>query len=149
MNCFLSRPKYRDSSQSKTDYEKMMHTYFNDNIKNKTCTFKGKPVRLVYSNENNDKCYNKFAYGGERYHSKKNDKPLYPDMRRLERFDWIFEILENIETCCKNCSSLSITKDRSHKNRTIINCIYNKYRILLVLVERETEYLIITAFLVR
>lgn len=149
MNCFLSKPKYRNHKQTKQDYEEQMHKYFNSNIKSKTCKYNGKTVKLIFSDEDNDKCYNKFAYGGEKYHIKKNGDHLYPDMRRLERFDWIFEIMEQLEHKCNNCPYLSIIVDNNHSNRLLINCIYNKYKIVIVLVEKQTEYLIISAFLVR
>ena len=63
MNCFLSKPKYRDHKQTKQDYEEQMHKYFNTNIKSKTCKYNGKTVKLIFSDEDNDKCYNTFIKG--------------------------------------------------------------------------------------
>ncbi len=86
-----------------------------------------------------NKNINKFAIGGENFHKTKKI-----DLRRLERFDWIFEIIEKIELC-KKCGWIKIYKDRNYDNRTDIECIVKNFKIVIVIASHSDHFEIISA----
>lgn len=146
-NCHLSTPKYRSKSESREAYFQRMKSYFNNVIKKKSVMYDGKPTRLVFSSISGDKCFNKFAAGSEESHLNKNGELGY-DYLRIERFDWIFEILEKVDSCEK-CVKFSIEPDKVHKNRININCNYKNYKIVLCLNVNAKFNTIVTAYYIR
>lgn len=145
ITCHLSTPIYRQSSQSRDEYLEQQRLYFNAQIKNRRSTYKGKSVRLAKSKLPGDECFEKFIYGKEEYHKRADGAKAKPDRTRLERINWIFEILDKYDSC-KTCSSFFEYPDKNFKDRINITCYYNKYKIVISMVEDEDEYIVVSAF---
>lgn len=143
--CHLSTPCYRQPNQSNKEYIVQRRNYFNKTLKNKTTIFRNVPTKLVYSNLPGNKCFNKFAYGKEEFHIRKDGKKPRIDRHRLERLDWIFEIIDNIKKC-KNCNKYHILNDKNHHDRINIFCEQNNYKVVISLKKTNDCYLILTAF---
>ena len=136
--CFLPEPMRKPKRDSVEDFIQKQKKYFQEKIQNKISIFKGKPIYLTKKDEPGDACFNKFAIGKEEYH-----KTGKIDLARIERFNWIFEIIDNYERCEKcACGFTSIQND----NRIKLQCIVNKFRIIIVLVAKKDHYEIISCF---
>ena len=146
-SCHLSKPVYRSPHISRMDYEKERKEYFNKNLKKKVIFFKGKETKLLFSEKQGDECFYKFARGSEENHRKK-DGSLRTDRYRLERLDWIFEILEKVEECEK-CIYHSIFPDQKHTDRINVSCIYNSYKVVICIKECSDSNVIVTAYYLR
>ena len=72
ITCHLSEPIYRKADQSREDYLKQQKDYFNSHIKTKSSIYKGLPVRLAKSELSGDECFEKFIYGKEDFHKRKD-----------------------------------------------------------------------------
>ncbi len=139
--CHLSNPILKKKDQTKEEFINERKKYFDENIKNLTGLYNGLPVILTKRDEPGDACFEKFAIGGENYH-----KTMKVDLRRLERFDWIFEIINRIDKC-KECGYIKIYKDPNFSDRTDIECEIKKYKVVIVIVSHEKHYEIISAFI--
>lgn len=137
--CHLSNAIVKSKEQSKEDYILERKQYFKDKIQNRSSIYDGLPIYLAKSNDTGDACFNKFAIGGENFH-----KTNKIDLRRLERFDWIFEIIDKIEIC-KKCGWIKISKDNNFDDRTDIECIVKNFKIVIVIVSKKDHYEIISA----
>jgi hypothetical protein len=125
----------------------MQKEYFNTNIKHRTSFFKGKKVSLLYSDLPGDECFEKFAIGKEDFHKSKSGEKCI-DRLRLERFNWIFEILDKYEKC-ELCANLLEYPDKKNDKRINISCFFNKYKIVISLAyknSKKDEYVVLTAF---
>lgn len=140
LNCHLSKAVTREKGQSKERFIEERKRYFEENIRFKETKYKGLPVYLAKRNEPNDACFNKFAIGKEEFHKTRNI-----DMRRLERFDWMFEIIDRIDIC-KKCRWIKIYPDKNYDNRLDIECLFKKYKLVIVMAEHTDHYEILTAF---
>ena len=145
--CNLSKPVVRLKSDSRNDYYKKREEYFNKHLKNRKVSFEGKETVLVFSELPGDRCFKKFAFGSEQYHMSKDGRLRY-DEKRLERLDWIFEILENVSNC-KKCEQYQIVQDKNYKDRINIYCMFGSYKIVIVLKQSEKQNVIVTAFYIR
>lgn len=143
-NCHLSKPVYRPASESREKYYENRRKYFNENLKNKSVIYEGKETKLVFHDIEGDKCFNKFAKGSEACHTDK-DGNLFYDRERLERLNWIFEILEKIELCEK-CKFIQIRKDKTFPDRKNIVCFCNNYKIVIIIKENEKYNIIVSAY---
>ncbi len=137
--CHLSSPIVKRKEQTKEGFILERKKYFKEKIQYKKCVYNGLPIFLTKNNEIGDACFNKFAIGGENFHKTKKI-----DLRRLERFDWIFEIIEKIELC-KKCGWIKIYKDRNYDNRTDIECIVKNFKIVIVIASHSDYFEIISA----
>lgn len=147
INCHLSAPVIRQKNMSRNDYLEERKKYFNEKLKYKTVTYKGKPTSLVFSEFDDDKCFNKFAAGAENNHTNKDGKLGY-DSIRIERLDWIFEIIEKFEKCQK-CGQIIVVQDKSFKNRENIYCMFNNYKIVININKGVSNNTIVTAYYIR
>lgn len=137
--CHLSKPIRMRKNQLEDEFIEDRKNYFQNHIQNKRSTFKDKPIFLAKSTEPNDSCFKKFAIGGEEFH-----RTQKIDIRRIERFDWIFEIIDKIDEC-KKCGWIKIEQSTRFKNRLTIECCVNNYFIVLIIAEHSEHYEIISA----
>lgn len=71
-----------------------------------------------------------------------------PDLRRCERIRWIRAFIEKYDcdpTNCGNCSGVKVWRE-PYKNRTRVHILLEEERYLVILENRNTYYLLITAF---
>ena len=137
--CHLSAPVIKGKNQTKDEFIEERKNYFKNTIQRKRSTYNNKEIFLTKSDCLGDECFEKFAIGGEQYHKTHNF-----DLRRIERFDWIFEILEKIELC-KKCGWIKIEKSTRFKNRTLIECQVNNFLVVIALAEHQNHYEVISA----
>ena len=137
--CHLSKPIRMKKDQLEEEFIEARKKYFQINIQNKQSTFNNKPIFLAKASEPDDACFKKFAIGGEEFH-----KTQKIDIRRIERFDWIFEIIDKIDEC-KKCGWLKIEQSTRFKDRITIECCVNNYFIVLIVAEHPEHYEIISA----
>ena len=94
MSCLLKLKRVKKSSnEGKKAYSDRRKNDF-ANMISKPLEYKGLPVYFNKHNEGIEKCYSKFILGNEMFHSTKQ-----PDFRRLERLEWIYEIIEKADEC--------------------------------------------------
>lgn len=144
VTCHLSKPVARPNNQSRKDYLEYRKIYFNTHLKHKTVIFENKPTILLFSNLSGDECFNKFAAGDENNHTDKNGNLGY-DRNRLERLDWIFEIIEK-KSKCDSCTQFIILPDKKYPDRIVLNCFYNNYRIVIKIKKKSNYNIIMSAF---
>ena len=138
--CHLSKPVIRDrKTQSEEDFILERKKYFEEHIRYKEALYENKPIYLVKRNIPGDACFEKFAIGKEEFHKTKTI-----DLRRLERFDWIFEIIDKIDTC-KKCGWIQIYPDKNFDDRTDIECIVKNFKIVITIAEHQDHYEIVSA----
>ena len=146
ISCHLSPPIARAKNQSREKFLEDRKEYFNNNLKRKSVDFEGKPTFLLFSNLPGDKCFNKFAAGGENNHTDKRGNLGY-DRNRLERLNWIFEILEKISKC-NLCPQFYKIPDKNYPDRINLNCLYKNYKIIIKIKKKEYYNIIMSAFYV-
>lgn len=79
-----------------------------------------------------------YAGGGERI----------PDLRRCERIRWIRAFIENYDcdpSKCQDCEGVKVWRE-PYKRKTRIHMLLEEERYMVILEERRTYYLLITAF---
>ena len=130
--CILPPLVQKEYSETKEEYINRRKSDFNTNIKNKYVIYNGKPMYLVYHDIEGDACFNKFAVGSEKYHTKADGSIGEYDILRVQRLEWIFTIL-----------------NKNYKDRFNLYCLTNNYKIVISIKETEGEYLVITAFYIR
>ncbi len=148
-NCLLSPLVQKPYEMSTQDFYEDRKNYFNSNLKHKPVFYNNKPVYLAKHDLPGDECFEKFAIGGEKYHKRKDgQKPKY-DLLRLQRLDWILEIVNNIEYCENSCRNIFIGPDKDYADRLNISCFIQKYKIVITLADNDSFYTIISACYMR
>ena len=135
MSCLLNLKKVKKlSNEGKQAYSDRRKSDFAIMI-SKPLEYKGLPVYFNKYDEGIDNCYSKFIVGNERFHSTKQ-----PDFRRLERLEWIYEIVEK----AGECSTCSEFREGIERGKNLIYCVEKQY--LIVLKKENSHYVIITAY---
>lgn len=147
--CILPPLVQKEYSETKEEYINRRKNDFNTNIKNKYVIYNGKPMYLVYHDIEGDACFNKFAIGSEKYHTKADGIIGEYDILRVQRLEWIFSILNNLKHCENKCKALYRVPDKNYKDRFDLYCLTNNYKIVIPIKDTEGEYLVITAFYMR
>lgn len=121
-------PKKDFYESRKSDFQTLINSDF---------FFKEKKVNFLYF-EDIDRCYEKFILGGE-----KEKRTI--DLQRIERFHWIGEILKHLRFCskCSDCSDIYVYLNTNDNRYYVLD---ESVRYLLVLVENEEDFLLLTAF---
>ena len=147
--CILPPLVQKEYSETTEEYINRRKNDFNTNIKNKSVIYNGKPMYLVYHDIEGDACFNKFAIGSEKYHTKADGSIGEYDTLRVQRLEWIFTILNNLENCENKCKALYRVLDKNYKDRYNLYSLTNNYKINITIKDTEDEYLVITAFNIR
>lgn len=135
MSCLLKLKRVKKSSnEGKKAYSDRRKNDF-ANMISKPLEYKGLPVYFNKHNEGIEKCYSKFIVGNEMFHSTKQ-----PDFRRLERLEWIYEIIEKADEC-GTCYEF---REGIERGKNLIYCVDKQY--LIVLKKEHSHYVIITAY---
>ena len=135
MDCLLDLKRVKKlSNEGKKSYSNRRKCDFAIMI-SKPLYYKGLPVYFYKYDEGIDNCYEKFIVGNEMFHSTKK-----PDFRRLERLEWIYEIIKNINIC-KTCFDF---REGIERGKILIYCAEKQY--LIVLKKKSECYIIVTAY---
>ena len=122
MPCLLNLKRIKKKpNEGKKDYFNRRKNDF-ITITSLPLNFKGLPVYFNLIKKGIDECYEKFTVGSERYHSTKK-----PDFRRVERLEWIYEIINKINNC-EGCSEYRYGRS---KGKELIYCVEKQYLIVL------------------
>ena len=135
MPCLLNLKRIKKKpNEGKKDYFNRRKNDF-ITINSLPLNFKGLPVYFNLIKKGIDECYEKFTVGSERYHSTKK-----PDFRRVERLEWIYEIINKIN----NCEGCSEYRYGQSKGKELIYCVEKQY--LIVLKRMSNCYIVVTAY---
>lgn len=78
-----------------------------------------------------------------------SDHDRLPDLRRCERVRWPRAIIEHVDASSEMLEDDILVWKKTIKNKDRIHILLEKERYLLVLEERESYYLLITAFYIQ
>ena len=135
MPCLLNLKRIKKKpNEGKKDYFNRRKNDF-VTITSLPLNYKGLPVYFNLIKKGIDECYEKFTVGSERYHSTKK-----PDFRRVERLEWIYEIINKINNC-KGCSEYRCGQS---KGKELIYCVEKQY--LIVLKRMSNCFIVVTAY---
>lgn len=135
MPCLLNLKRIKKKpNEGKIDYSNRRKNDF-ITITSLPLNYKGLPVYFNLIDKGIDECYEKFTVGSERYHSTKK-----PDFRRVERLEWIYEIINKINTC-EGCSEYRCGQN---KGKDLIYCVEKQY--LIVLKRMSNCFIVVTAY---
>lgn len=135
MSCLLNLKRIKKKpNEGKTDYSNRRKKDF-ITMTSLSLNYKGIPVYFNLLYKGIDECYEKFTVGSERYHSTKK-----PDFRRVERLEWIYEIINKINNC-EVCSEYRFGRS---KGKDLTYCVEKQY--LIVLKRMSNCYIVVTAY---
>ena len=135
MPCLLNLKRIKKkTNEGKIDYSNRRKNDF-ITITSLPLNYKGFPVYFNLIDKGIDECYEKFTIGSERYHSTKK-----PDFRRVERLEWIYEIINKINNCV-GCSEYRYGRS---KGKELIYCVEKQY--LIVLKKMSNCFIVVTAY---
>ena len=126
-------------------YEDAIYCIFKNDFITSTPQFNGKKVQIKKYPIENEK-ENAFFHVTCADFNKNNER--LPDMRRCERIRWIRAFIENYNcdnSKCTDCNGVKIWQE-PYKSRTRIHILLEEERYLVILEDRKTYYLLITAY---
>lgn len=129
-------------------YDNSLYRIFKHDFIDNTPTFKGKPVRIRKYPMQGDKeqaYFHVTSVDSSKTSNDPNDR--IPDMRRCERILWIRKVIENYD-CKENCAGCNGIKvwNKPYKMYQRTHILFQDYKFLVVLEEREDYVLLISSF---
>ncbi len=143
--CWLPpKCKYDSKQENWESYEDKLYQIFTDDFINRICQFMGKDIRLCFHPIRNYKAetFNHIISKEE----EKGSKVREVNILRCERIAWIRAIIENHDCnpddCIIPCDGVKVWKNKKKR----YHLLFEKERYLVVLEDRGSFMLLITAF---
>ncbi|NOH15466.1 hypothetical protein [Clostridium cochlearium] len=129
-------------------YDNYLYELFREDFIESTPIFNEKPVRIRKHPMQGDKeqaYFHVTSVDSSKTSADPNDR--IPDIRRCERILWIRKILENYN-CNENCDGFNKIKtwNMPYKMYQRVHFLFEDYRFLVIIEEREDYCLLISAF---
>lgn len=145
-HCWLpERICYDDYGGNWTNYEDAIYSIFKGDFVDGKPYFENKQVRIRKHPMEDDKEEAFFHVTCKAY--QKNGERV-PDFRRCERIRWVRSFIENYEcdpTQCEDCDGIKIWREPYRANYRV-HLLLEEEKYIVVLENRETYCLLITAF---
>ncbi len=143
--CWLPKQEIYDGQSPWIEYEDALYSIFKHDFLDTYPKFEGIRVSVKHYPIENGKEDAFFHITCKDY---KGNGIREPDLRRCERIRWIRAFIENYKcdaSLCSECDGVKLWRE-PYKNRVRIHILLEEERYVVILEERKTYFLLITAF---